>query len=162
MTVSKYQKLCITQTGFPTKWAFTTDKEVEVGVFANWLTLNDTEGDSQHAIEVHEGILFYKNCGIAAFRGPNDGIFFFVWAKTYGSDDFMVGCSVEVNHGKGVTEDIITWFRNKVCEYTIENGEFKWTLFDDSKFPYYQSSIPEEARWLLVFSSKFCPANAYP
>lgn len=171
MALSNWDLMAVDGEGKSTNGVFAASSGVNVEIYKNWLYVSDEKAWQENCryvkpvvMEIQEGMLFYKDISIVAFRGPQDGVFCVVWNNFYPEKKegenkepeailtAMVGCGVygydERGEWIGVTKETLEFF-----VYTLKTGR---------GFENYVDDLPVELRNINFDNSvRFNQGNVY-
>jgi len=130
MALSNWDTLALSETGQPTPGVFTSALGVEVEVYKNWLYVRDKrawrEGGGftgPTVMQVTEGTLRYQDVHIAAWRGPQEGVYAALWSGRYGQERGIVAAGVYGYRGEewvGIEPESIAWLRAQLKKEEVD------------------------------------------
>jgi hypothetical protein len=129
MSLSNWDTMAFDEKGEPTNGVFVSKLGVCVAFYKNWLYVRDEKAWEEGGayikptvMHVQSGDLHYKDVGIHALRGPQNGIFAVVYSG-YGKEaPGMLGCGVSGYEGDdwvGVTPATIEWWAAHLEELEV-------------------------------------------
>lgn len=129
MALSNWDTLALDEKGEPSTGDFTSKLGVNVEVYKNWLYIRDEKAWDDKSgwqrptvMQISHGSITYKDVNIVALRGPQNGVYAFVWSGWEHDKTLvgMIGIGVygfdESSEFVGVLPDSLDWFENKIKE----------------------------------------------
>jgi len=127
MALSNWDTLAFDEKGESSTGDFTSKLGVEVEVYKNWLYVRDEKAwvdggqfVKSTVMQIQHGEITYKDIHVVALRGPQNGVYAFVWSgweheKTLTG---MIGIGVYGYDDRGefigVTTDSLEWFKEQI------------------------------------------------